>query len=118
MARTTGTIYSAEWARLRERARRELPPVCGRCGGGIDMSLSGRHPLGPQLDHRQARAMGGEHVPKTLDGLMLSHARCNGRHGQRVGQQRRARTQLPRPRVTVAEPMVGPPGMQRPWSEW
>lgn len=105
MAKGRGTIYSKQWQHLRARALRELPPFCGRCGGEIDVSLSGRHPMGPQLDHRQARALGGEHVPQSLDGLMLSHASCNARHGQRVKTMREnGRKMKGRPRIVVPRP--------------
>ena len=109
MAKGRGTIYSAQWQQLRRRALRELPPYCGRCGGFIDLSLPGKHPLGPQLDHQHARALGGEHVPQSLDGLMLSHARCNARHGQAIKtareSQRKGREHRKRyPNIVTSRP--------------
>ena len=88
--------------------------MCGRCGGYIDVTLSGRDPMGPHLDHRQPRMLGGDEVPRDLNGLMLSHASCNAAHGSRM----RARVQRDRQANPPPQVYVGPPGMERPWDEW
>lgn len=84
------------------------------------MELSGRHRFGPQVDHIVPRVRGGSDDPSNL---RVVHASCNARDGQRTGHQRKRELGMLRPRgmeprIAVAEPMVGPPGMQRPWSEW
>jgi 5-methylcytosine-specific restriction endonuclease McrA len=49
-------------------------PVCWRCGGWIDVRLSGLHPDGLTLGHKVPAGAGGtDH----LDNLGPEHRRCN-----------------------------------------
>ena len=121
-----GTLQSTEWNRMRELAKAHLPPVCCYCGGHVDVNAKGRgrqDPAAPHLDHRNPRGLGGKVVPESVDELMQmcrwSHRACNLRAGQRVRSARAASRRNGRfPRVVVGDPMMGPPGMQRPASEW
>lgn len=47
---------------------------CGRCGGAIDLGLSGMHPLGFTLGHVVPVSRGGG---DDLDNLRPEHRRCN-----------------------------------------
>lgn len=40
-----------EWRALTKRLKAELPPICWLCGEDIDLTLSGRDPMGWSLDH-------------------------------------------------------------------
>ena len=68
------------YRQLRAAVLAMKPPVCGWCGGWIDRTLSGRHPLGPSVDHVIPRAQGG---PDTIANLQPMHLRCNIQRGNR-----------------------------------
>lgn len=53
--------------------------ICGICGKPIDMTLSGRAPMGPTVNHRRALVLGGK--PYDLDNLEPAHNRCNAGAG-------------------------------------
>ena len=121
-----GTLQSTGWIKMRELAKVHLPPVCCYCQGHVDVHAKGRgrtDPAAPHLDHRNPRGLGGKVVPQSLDELMQmcrwSHRACNLRAGQRVRSIKAAgRRARKAPRVVTSQPMVGPPGMERPWDEW
>ena len=54
---------------------------CGRCGGVIDMRLSGLQADGPTLGHIVPLSSGGT---DDLDNLRLEHRRCNLSAGKRL----------------------------------
>ena len=80
--------------------------TCCLCGGRVDTSLPGTHPLGPTIEHRlpvrQIRAMvrtWAEAVALACDTSMwaLAHNRCQAGQGARVvNAQRRARREVER----------------------
>lgn len=49
-------------------------PTCRRCGGWVDVSLSGLMPDGPTLGHIIPTSQGGS---DERDNLGLEHRRCN-----------------------------------------
>jgi 5-methylcytosine-specific restriction endonuclease McrA len=53
---------------------------CGRCGGVLDMRLSGLDAMGPTLGHIVPVAEGGT---DDLDNLQLEHRKCNLAAGKR-----------------------------------
>lgn len=57
--------------------------VCGLCGLGVDMALSGLDPLGPNIDHIVPISWGGPDVP---DNVQLAHRRCNQVKGDRFAE--------------------------------
>jgi 5-methylcytosine-specific restriction endonuclease McrA len=68
--------------------------VCRRCGKPIDLTLSGRHPMGLTLGHIVAVAEGGS---DELANLAPEHHRCNLGAGDVA----------PRARVAIS-PFCGP----------
>lgn len=75
-------LDSRKWRALRRQVIAESDGTCGICGGGIDLTLSGRHRLGPQVDHIIPPAHGGaEH---DLENLRCVHLLCNQRKGQKT----------------------------------
>lgn len=64
----------------RERRARLLAacPVCYLCGKPIDLNLSGRHPMGPHIEHVHARANGGQ---VAAHNERPAHNRCNAKKG-------------------------------------
>jgi 5-methylcytosine-specific restriction endonuclease McrA len=55
---------------------------CHVCRGPVDRTLSGRHRLGPTLDHLVPLALGGEH---SYANTALAHRACNSSKGVRGG---------------------------------
>jgi 5-methylcytosine-specific restriction endonuclease McrA len=49
-------------------------PMCRRCGGWVDVTMSGLMPDGPTLGHIIPRSKGGTDHPTNLG---LEHRRCN-----------------------------------------
>lgn len=72
VANTVGPRY-----RLADIAERDLC-TCHLCGKPVDMSLSGRHPLGPTADHLVPVSCGGGDEPHNV---ALAHRRCNVKRG-------------------------------------
>ena len=72
VANTSGERY-----RLSEIAARDRH-VCHLCGRPVDMSLSGKHPLGPTADHLVPVSCGGGDEPHNV---ALAHRRCNVKRG-------------------------------------
>lgn len=66
--------------------------TCGRCGGSIDLTLSGLHPLGLTIGHIVPVSRGGSDADANL---RPEHRRCN-----LVGAAR-----LTPPRATIARPI-------------
>lgn len=48
--------------------------ACGICGQEVDVTLSGLHREGPNIDHRLPLARGGD---DTFSNVQLAHRRCN-----------------------------------------
>lgn len=48
-------LKTQRWRKLCEQIKRETAPVCWWCGKGIDLSLSGRDPMGWSADHIKPR---------------------------------------------------------------
>ena len=63
-------------------------PECGVCHGFVDKRLDGRHPMGPQVDHKVPFEAGTVSFWNT-DNWQLVHARCNQRKG--IGVELEAR---------------------------
>lgn len=70
------------WRRLVKVAKRELPPVCGICGGMIDMTLHWNHEMAWTLDHIRPLAEGG--APEDLSNLTPAHRVCNSKKGAKL----------------------------------
>lgn len=66
----------------REAVLRASGGVCVLCGKPIDMSLSGRHPDGPTLEHIVPVDRGGD--PTSPYNLGASHMRCNATRGNKL----------------------------------
>lgn len=66
---------------------------CGRCGGIVDVGLTGMVPAGPTIGHRVPGSRGGSDA---LGNLQLEHRRCNLAGGNR----------LTPPRATIARPIL------------
>ena len=62
-------------------------PICGRCGGLVDVRRSGLDPLGPTVGHVMPVARGGS---DELDNLALEHRACNLAGGARARSPRAA----------------------------
>lgn len=56
--------------------------VCVLCGKPIDLTLSGRHPDGPTLEHLIPVDRGGS--PDDPMNLGVSHQRCNSAKGKKL----------------------------------
>lgn len=54
--------------------------ICHLCRRRVDLSLSGRHPAGPTIDHLVPVSAGGTDDPKNV---ALAHRSCNVRRGAR-----------------------------------
>ena len=78
---------TAEYARWRKLVMLHCEPICIRCGYEVDMTLSGRNPMGPSADHEPPLAVTGDISPG-LDGSGISHTKCNRQHGGKIGAQR------------------------------
>lgn len=69
------------WRRLRQhlidqaRATDQPCPICHGTHGPIAYHLSGRHPLGPVIDHINELDEGGH--PTDPTNLQVTHHRCN-----------------------------------------
>ena len=70
-------------------------PICWRCGGPIDLALSGLNPDGVTLGHRVPVIAGGTDAP---DNLAPEHRRCN-LAGYPVTTRPPDRRDLPRARI-------------------
>jgi 5-methylcytosine-specific restriction endonuclease McrA len=57
----------------------QAPPVCGVCRQHVDKRLDGRHPWGPQIDHKVPVESG--HPFWDVTNWQLVHAKCNKRKG-------------------------------------
>lgn len=64
------------WKALRAHLRATLPPVCHICGYDIDLSISGREPLGWTLDHLKPVASNPE-LALDPSNLRPAHNDCN-----------------------------------------
>lgn len=83
---TSSERYGKTYAPNHARVMRE-EDTCHVCGLPVDKTLSGRHPLGPTVDHLVPVAAGGTHDRANL---RLAHARCNNQR-QAPGVTRPAR---------------------------
>ncbi|USC18124.1 HNH endonuclease [Rhodococcus sp. 11-3] len=59
--------------------RAQLEPVCGICGGPIDLSLPAGHKESWTLDHIIPLAQGGD--PESPYNVRPAHMRCNSARG-------------------------------------
>ncbi|GAA4724445.1 hypothetical protein GCM10025782_23090 [Pedococcus ginsenosidimutans] len=84
--------YGQAWRRLRDKAKKEYPPVCHICGGPINMDLKSG-PMMWSLDHLDPLAIYGTGLPP-LDRCRPAHFGCNSSRGAKLAQRRRK----PRPR--------------------
>ena len=75
-----GQLSTAAYQQLR-RAVLARSNICIICGHPIDMRLSGRHPDGPTLEHKQPRSRGGSVMDPRNCGP--AHLRCNASRGNR-----------------------------------
>ena len=67
-------LGTAAWRRARAAVlARET--TCYLCGRPVDKSLPGSSPMGPTVDHTEARAAGGSLYDTS--NLHLAHQRCN-----------------------------------------
>ncbi len=73
MARSPGRA-GRPWLRIRQRVIASYD-ACSVCGLPVDKTLSGRHPLGPSVDHVVALVDGGP--AREVFNLRLVHTRCN-----------------------------------------
>ena len=120
---SSSSLQSWTWQKRRAafiaEARAAGQEWCALCGQLLDFRKgAGRRPNGPSVDHIVPRVHGGGDEPSNLRLVCTS---CNARGGQRIATKRKKaarRPSQPKARVFVSEPMVGPPGMQRPWGEW
>lgn len=71
-------LKTARWKRLREECKREMAPVCWRCGNDIDMSLPGNHKWGWTLDHVLPRWEHPE-LKFVKSNLKPAHHDCNSK---------------------------------------
>ena len=69
-------LSSAAWRRARE-AVLARESICYLCGRPVDKSLPGSSPMGPTVDHLEARANGGSLYD--ISNLHLAHQICNSR---------------------------------------
>lgn len=69
--------------------------TCARCHQPIDMTLSGRHPRGPQAGHIIDLHDGGTNHP---DNLQTEHRRCNIAAGNKRRHERKRAATLIRSR--------------------
>lgn len=69
-------LKSQRWRKLCDYVKRTTAPICWRCGGDIDLSLPGTHPLGWTGDHVQMRSKSPE---LTFDpaNIRPAHHKCN-----------------------------------------
>lgn len=74
-------LAKVEWERftLDEVIARD-GPVCGICGGRVDLRLRWPDPYSKSLDHVLPVSRGGPHM---LSNAQLAHVRCNSRKGAR-----------------------------------
>jgi 5-methylcytosine-specific restriction endonuclease McrA len=76
----SGPLSTHAYQRLR-RAVLATTDICCICGHRIDMTLSGRHPDGPTLEHKHPRSRGGAVMdPRNC---APAHLRCNSARGNR-----------------------------------
>ncbi len=75
---SNGGRYGPRWAAARA-AVLARQTHCGICGLLVNKRLSGRHPLGPTVDHIIPVAKGGPLY--ALANLQLAHRRCNEQKG-------------------------------------
>jgi len=72
------------YTRWKKQVLAQCEPICIRCGYDVDMTLSGRDPMGPSADHEPPMSLTGDIAPG-LDGSGISHMSCNRSHGARLG---------------------------------
>lgn len=76
-------IHSGAWKRMRARVMAR-ESVCYLCGRPVDKSLPGTSPMGPSVDHVEARSRGGSVFDE--QNLHLVHKICNSMKGSRTIQ--------------------------------
>jgi len=69
-------LKSARWRKLCEEVKRETAPICWRCGGWIDLELSGRNPMGWSGDHIKPRST-HPHLTFVKSNIRPAHMKCN-----------------------------------------
>lgn len=69
-------LKTPEWKALCAEFKRSTAPVCGVCGKSIDLSLSGRDPMGWSLDHIKPRKT-HPHLVYDRKNLRPTHMKCN-----------------------------------------
>lgn len=94
------SVQSSRWQRFRaallaKYALQRRP--CGLCGGAIDYTLTGRHPMAPSVDHLVARHHGGATFDE--DNCRPAHYGCNSRRGARYTSNPRLGNTAPPSRV-------------------
>lgn len=62
---------------------------CWLCLRPVNKTLSGRHRLGPSVDHVMPLSRGGD--PLDREGLRLAHTGCNSRRGDGTRTRKRSR---------------------------
>ena len=76
---TAPELNTRRWRTLRASLIQLLPPVCWICHEPVDKTLSGRHRMGPTIDHIKPRSLGGSvYSPSNC---ALSHQKCNAGRG-------------------------------------
>jgi 5-methylcytosine-specific restriction endonuclease McrA len=71
------------WRRVREQVLRECGGQCSLCGRALDITLDGRLPHGPSVDH-----IDNDRTNNALSNLRACHMACNTR---RENTRRRTR---------------------------
>lgn len=72
-------LSTAAWRRARA-AVLARESMCYLCGKPVDKSLPGSSPMGPTVDHTEARAAGGSLYDAS--NLHLAHQICNSKKGK------------------------------------
>jgi 5-methylcytosine-specific restriction endonuclease McrA len=86
---TAPELNNWAWQKLRALVLRTMRPVCGICFEPIDMTLSGRHRMGPTVHHLQPRSKGGAVYDRRL--LVPAHNKCNAEQGNEIAEPVRSR---------------------------
>jgi len=73
-------LRTARWKNLCARLKATRPPICWWCGEAIDLSLSGRSPMGWTLDHTIPRFV-APHLTWDESNLQPAHHNCNSTRG-------------------------------------
>lgn len=93
-------LIGASYRQRRATAIANSGGMCCLCGEAMNLSVNGRHPDGPTLEHLLPVSRGGSGVDPA--NLSASHRRCNTSRGNRLISEFRAeleqRAPMPRSR--------------------